>query len=73
MGETALFVHLIAVASMRSVEDVHLCCWKIRFVICGVLPGFSERSRGKAKAVAEEVAHGIGVREAAEVGDAIKG
>ena len=33
---------------------------------------FSERSRRKAQPVAEKVAHGIGVCEAAEVGDAIK-
>ena len=32
----------------------------------------SERARGKAKTTAEEVAHGVGVGEAAEVGNAIK-
>ena len=34
--------------------------------------GVSERARGKAKPTAEEVAHGVGVGEAAEVGNAIK-
>ena len=44
----------------------------VGFVTGRALLGASERAHGKAKPTAEEVAHGVGVGEAAEVGDTIK-